>query len=363
VVASSTAEAEARKNVKLDDSQLGFEKEEVGSTAYLNRHNTQMFESGRSFSGNERNKVWLNRGDGTFADLSDLSGADSPNDGRGVLSADFDDDGDVDLFVHNLQRERHSLYRNDLGTEPGFVKLRLWATSSQYEAIGATVHVTAGGRTTAQVLSRGAGFVSCQVPELVFGLAGASECTVKVRWLSGELEDFGTLEAGTRALLREGSSRAEPVVARPRRLPDPLPLGFRINVGASFPRLAVLDAAGQPTLFDPAGEGKLYVNFWASYCTSCIQELPDLQDIHEGDDVRVVAISMDTPEDRERAIQLLDRRGASFPGYYLGAEQAAAGSSLVEELIDLDRLPIPSTVIVGADGTIEEIISGPIETE
>ena len=363
MVASSTAEAEAKKNIKLDDSQLGFEKEEVGSSSYLNRHNTEMFESGRSFSGNERNKVWFNRGDGTFADLSDLSGADSPNDGRAVVSADFDDDGDVDVFVHNLQRERHSLYRNDLGTAPGFIKLRLRATRSQHEAIGATVLVNAKGRTTAQVLSRGAGFVSCQVPELVFGLGGVEDCTVAVRWPSGALEKFGRLKARTRALLVEGSGQAEPIAARQRRLPDPLPPGFRINVGAAFPKLALLDATGAEAVLDPAGEGKLYVNFWASYCLSCIKELPDLQAVHEAEGTRVVAISMDTPADRERAMELLAKRGAKFPAYYLGAEEAAAGTRLVEALVDLDRLPIPSTVVVGADGTIEEIISGPIEAQ
>ena len=55
----------------------------------LARHNAQMFEEGRSFSGNERDKLFLNRGDGTFADLSDLAGCDSPNDGRAVIACDF----------------------------------------------------------------------------------------------------------------------------------------------------------------------------------------------------------------------------------------------------------------------------------
>ena len=47
--------------------------ESVGNSGYLQRHNAQMFEEGRSFSGNERDKLYFNRGDNTFADLSDLS--------------------------------------------------------------------------------------------------------------------------------------------------------------------------------------------------------------------------------------------------------------------------------------------------
>ena len=123
-------------------SSKAFESQSVGNAGYLNRHNTQMFQDGRSFSGNERDKLWIGNGDASFADLSDLSGADSQNDGRAVLAADFDDDGDVDLFVHELQRERHALYRNDLNGDYGsFLKVRLRASTGHYEAIGATVQV------------------------------------------------------------------------------------------------------------------------------------------------------------------------------------------------------------------------------
>ena len=116
--------------------------QKVNDAAYQGFHSAQMFTDGLSFSGNERNCVWLNTG-GSFADLGSLSGADIPNDSRAVLAADFDDDGDVDLFVHSIQRERHALFRND-AVQPGadgsgFLKLRLRATQGHWEAIGATV--------------------------------------------------------------------------------------------------------------------------------------------------------------------------------------------------------------------------------
>ncbi len=43
-----------------------FETQEVGSSGFLARHNRQIFAEGRSFSGNERDKVFLNEGDATF---------------------------------------------------------------------------------------------------------------------------------------------------------------------------------------------------------------------------------------------------------------------------------------------------------
>ena len=348
-----------------DQEAEAFEGQEVGDASYLNRHNTQMFEAGRSFSGNERHKVWLNNGDATFSDLSDLSGADSPNDGRGVIAADFDDDGDVDLFVHCLQRERHELYRNDLGAAAGFVKVRLRATTGQHEAIGATVIATVGERSTAQVLSRGAGFVSAQAPELVFGLGGAEGARLAVRWPSGELEDFGEVASASRVLLVEGAGSPEAFEARTTSLPDPLPRGLRVTVGQALPRLAVLDAAGEESVLDPKAlaDGKpLYVNLWASYCGSCVKELPDLEALHQGDQTNVVAISMDAPTDLHEAHALFEKRGATFPAYYLGAKDDGRAEP-IGSVVDIERLPIPSTLVVGPDGVVEAIISGPIEAQ
>lgn len=365
MVASSTTEAQSKSDGAVDSQGGRFEKESVGNSAYLNRHNTQMFEAGRSFSGNERNRVWFNsRGTG-HADLSDLSGADSANDGRGVLATDFDDDGDVDIFVHNLQRERHSLYRNDLGSSGGFLKVRLLATEGNAEAIGATVTLEVAGRKVAQVLSRGAGFVSCQAPELIFGFGGASSGQLSVLWPSGRTEAFGEVKANSRLWLEEGLGQGKSFDAMTTRLPDPLPRGFRVNVGDRLPKLAVLDSKGEETLIDPvelAGGRELYLNFWATYCVSCVAELPQLEELDGGDQVNVVALSMDAPADLYRAHELLEKRGVTFPGYYLGSKQSGEnGVKTIQEIIDLERLPIPSTLVLDAQGVIQRIITGPIE--
>ncbi len=323
----------------------------------------QMLRDGSSFNGNQRNTVFIGRGDGTFEDLSDLTGADAPLDARAALAADFDDDGDVDLFVHNIQRERHQLYRNELEGEDGFVKIRLRATTGQYEAIGAVVTVEGPLGPVAQVLSRGAGFASCQAPELVFGLGAAKSARVSVLWPGGARESFGALEAGSRALLVEGEGEPDPLPARPFRLADPLPDGLKLDVGAEIPPLTLLDRDGKRVTIDVRAEAAgdtLYVNFWAGYCKPCRAELPALERVHDTAGKRVITISVDVPDDRPAAARVLAEAGTSFPDRYLSQDDADNEGGL-DEVVDLLRLPIPTTLVISPAGKLEAVIQGPLD--
>lgn len=337
--------------------------QDVNSSSYLGLHNAQIYKDGLSFSGFERDKVWINRGPGKgFADLSDVSGADDPNDGRAAIAADFDDDGDLDLFVHNIQRERHKLFRNDAvtpgGPDHGFLKLKLRATRLAHEGIGAVVLVSGPHGPVAQVLSRGAGFVSCQPAELVFGLGSQPSAEVEVIWPGGRRESFGVLPAGARRVLVEGSGRSEPYEARPRPLPDPLPPGLRLEEGDLLPVLSLVGADGEHALLDPVAlaDGRtLFLNLWASYCAPCVAEIPDLQALQDGGEVRVVGVSVDVPGARDTAVGLLEKRGGRYPSYYLGE-----GGSGLEALVDLERLPIPTTLVITPEGRIDTILRGPL---
>ena len=366
MVASTVKEAE-------DDvgSELLLE-ESVGNEGYTARHSIQMFKEGRSFSGNERNKVFFGQAGGGFADLSALSGADSPMDGRSVAACDFDDDGDVDLFVHNIQREQHLLLRNDIGEARNFVKVRLRATSGQYEAIGALVTVTAtggeksaGGATT-QVLSRGAGFLSCQAPELIFGLGGARSARLRVRWPGAGLEDFGTVDAGQlRLLLVEGSGKPAPFPARPAPLPDPGPRGLKLSEGDPLPALVLRDGAGEPAGFDvvaSSGGAMTLVNLWGSRCSACVKELPDLARLGRKGEQRVVLINTDPPAERERAERVLARHGDGISSFYIETEPGAGKTGLTH-IVDLERLPLPTTLIVAPDGRVDTIVRGALTVD
>ena len=341
-----------------------FRAESVGNAGFLARHNGQIFAEGRSFSGNERDKVFVNDGSGRFVDLSSLSGADSANDGRAAITFDADDDGDLDLFVHETQRERHALYRNDVADGRRGVKIRLAGRAP--EAIGAVVTVTAGGRTVSQVMSRGAGFVTCQAPELVFGLGDATEAVAIVRWLGGATERFEGLEAGGCYLLEEGTGEAAAVTRRPRTLPDPFARGMRVRVGESVARVAFQTADGTVSAadFSDLGSGeRAYVNLWASYCRPCVGELPLLERWSEEGDARVLVVSVDAPAARDRARALLAQRAPALPALFVTDDQPGRSPEpgALSTLVDLARLPLPTTLVLGEGGRIEEIIQRALE--
>ena len=84
-----------------------------------------MLAQGRSFSGRERNCCFLNTGRQRFATISAVSGLDYPDDGRAVAVTDWDQDGDLDLWISNRNAPRLRLFRNDSPAHNHYLTVRL----------------------------------------------------------------------------------------------------------------------------------------------------------------------------------------------------------------------------------------------
>ncbi len=212
---ASTVDAVAEPSIRVG--------QQVNSAQYRQTQYHLMWREGWSYAGRERDKVWLHDGAG-YVDVSDVSGADSEGDGRALLTVDFDDDGDVDLFNHEMQRSRHRLFRNEAVTAADgrqFVKVQLEATRRHWSAVNAQVIAHFGGTRCAQTLGIGNAYVSCQPYELHFGLGAATEVTLEVLWPGGARETFGPVPSGTRVRLTEGSAKVTPLPLLPRPLTRP----------------------------------------------------------------------------------------------------------------------------------------------
>lgn len=164
----------------------------------------------------EKRQLYQNRGNGRFLEVTQQVGGELlvEKSSRAAAFADYDDDGDVDVFLTNVD-DRPTLLRNDGGNANHWLQLRLTGTKSNRNAIGARVTVhSAGWRQTAEVRSGGS-YDSHNDFRLHFGLGRQTHVSrIEVRWPSGAMQAFETLPVDKQYLLKEGQ---QPVAVRPAR--------------------------------------------------------------------------------------------------------------------------------------------------
>jgi hypothetical protein len=144
-----------------------------------------------------------------FADVTARSGpgATVPRSSRGAAFGDYDDDGDLDILVMNMN-EPPSLLRNETRSANRWLKVKLEGTKSNRAALGATVIVTAGGRRQAQAVLSQSSYYSHDDLRLHFGLGTARAAEiVEVRWPAGGVDVVKDVAANRVLTIREGSGK------------------------------------------------------------------------------------------------------------------------------------------------------------
>lgn len=143
---------------------------------------------GRSLSGYQRTRVWLNDGAGRFQEVAQIVGATDLYDGRAVALVDLWNRGVLDVVVAN-QRGPLLLYRNTVASENDWIAFELEGTRSNRSAIGARVELFWNGVRQLQEVRGGSGFSAQNQRRLHFGL-GASPTVEKavIRWPSGSVQ-------------------------------------------------------------------------------------------------------------------------------------------------------------------------------
>ena len=141
---------------------------------------------GRSLSGYQRKRVWLNDGSGRFTDVAQVVGVTDTFDGRAVALADFQNRGVLDVVVAN-QRGPLLIYKNTVQPGRHWIQIALEGTSSNRSAIGARVELQWNGQTQVQEVQGGNGFSSQNDRRLHYGLGSATKIDrMVIRWPSGK---------------------------------------------------------------------------------------------------------------------------------------------------------------------------------
>ena len=150
--------------------------------------------------------VFRNLGNRTFEELGPEAGpgiADARC-SRGCAFGDFDNDGDLDVLIVNLN-EPPSLLRNDVKAKQNWIKVKLEGVKSNRSAIGARVLVRYGGKVQAQAVLSQSSFYSCNDSRLHFGLGSSTVVDLEIFWPNGLHEKFKAVGANQLVSLREGA--------------------------------------------------------------------------------------------------------------------------------------------------------------
>lgn len=347
--------------------------------AALNR----LIRAGRSFSGREKNCCFLNTGSQRFANVSAATGLDFPDDGRGLSVTDWNHDGRLDFWVTNRNGPRIRFLKNSYLTDNDFLSLQLIGKNSNRDAVGArvTLDLANSDKPLVRTVYSGSGFLAQSAKRLHFGLGKDSRIkSLRVRWPGGDEEEFTGATPNGHFVLNEGAA-----TARPWNPPVTKELAASIATEPSLPpssRVVLLEPAPLPSSLtctdldgtdlafaDARGDRPLLINLWSTTCANCLREISEWSqrksDLADAG-LQVLAVCVDQASDDLQADR--QRIGAAAEEIGLPFRVAQGNQQMVETLNVFQRafigrqsdLPLPSSVLLDAQGRIAVIYKGPV---
>lgn len=151
------------------------------------------------------NKLFKNNGNLTFSDMDGLIDNNKPTYSNGAVYADFDNDGDLDILVNNIN-EAVTLYKNKSNDkkDKAFVEIKLKGPAKNINAIGAKVVIYANGGIRTYEKNPVRGFQSSMEGPIHIGLDKAKVDSAFLIWpdntcqtmqLTGEKANLGYIYA------------------------------------------------------------------------------------------------------------------------------------------------------------------------
>ena len=176
-----------------------------------NGHITSALESQYPQSKYARKNQLFRNDRGRFAEVTDTAGEGMQvaKSSRGAIAGDYDNDGDLDLFVVN-KNDFPSLLHNDGGHERHWLQVRLRGATGNRDGIGAQVRLVAGGQQQIGEVRAGSSYLSHNSIWLAFGLGDSAVAdTLEIRWPGGRIERFVGVEGDRAVIVEEGRGMVE----------------------------------------------------------------------------------------------------------------------------------------------------------
>ncbi|MCK6484979.1 MAG: ASPIC/UnbV domain-containing protein [Phycisphaerae bacterium] len=341
----------------------------------------RLMRGGFSWSGREKKCVFVNLRDGTFADVSGLSGINYAEDGRAVAVSDWDGDGDLDLWMKFRSGPQVRFLRTDSPAGHHYLSLRLIGKTCNRDAIGAvaTVVLVDAGATKRVVrhVAAGDGYLSQSSKWLHFGLGTSAKIEkLIVRWPGGQTQEIAGPRVDQRYVLRQGDPL--PIPQPPRRVtiaeapatPMAPPSTARLVLKVPLPMAPERLREIAPPSDKP---GPVLLSLWASWCAPCVSELKGLvagRDRISAAGVRISAVNVDEEAKRDAARRMMhgivsDPAAAAFL-HRVDASQPAMEflDAVLKHVRDKEGLvSLPMSLLLDAGGALQVVYIGPVEAD
>jgi enediyne biosynthesis protein E4 len=174
----------------------------------------------KSFSGFEPDRFWRNVDRSSFVEEAAAVGLASTRDGRGVVAFDYDNDGDLDLYVAN-QGQAGQLFRNETSHSGHWLELTLRGApkaAANRDAVGARITVTLAGAKLIRERDGGNGYAGQSDPRVHFGLGDATAVPrLEILWPDGGVQEWTNVAADQDFIAQQDSAR----YVRPARTKPP----------------------------------------------------------------------------------------------------------------------------------------------
>ncbi len=355
------------------------------STAYEHGWNAlnELIRADSSWSGRERNVMYANNRDGTFTEVSGITGLDFLEDSRSFALADLDHDGRLEVILKNRTAPQLRILHNTMRDLGDSLCFRLQGTTSNRDAIGAAIMLEAGALRQTRCLQAGSGFLAQHTKEVFFGVGKlADPLHATVRWPSGLTQVFENVPRNSRISIKEGDPAftSVPLATAPSIYAD-APLSYEPAAAAETPgtpstetwlidplqapAFSLPDLAGTQQTLEAYRGHPVLLCFWAHAAPESEEQLRRLHEhrtAFAAAPLTVLAINVDTPESVSAARAFAAQQGLAFPVLFAPEQTAGIYNIVYRYLFDRRRnLPVPCSFLLDKDGKIVKLYQGPVE--
>lgn len=340
----------------------------------------ELIRSDRTWHGFARNVHFANNRDGTFSEVSAVTGLDFLEDSRSFALADIDHDGRLEVILKNRNAPQLRILRNAMPQIGRSVSFRLRGTRSNRDAIGTAITVEAGSLRQTKYLQAGSGFLSQHSKEVFFGVGDWRQpLRATVRWPGGLTQTFENLPVDKRIEIEEGAdsfhatpfAAPPPAYAQPGPPPALPPLPSEVQTWLAqplkAPEIALPDLAGVSHTLSQYKGSLLLLNFWSAGAPRSLDQLRLLNKNRSAlaaAALQLLAVTVDTGPASGAARSFAMREALFFPVLFATEQIAGVYNLIYRHLFDRRRdLGIPTSFLLDREGLIVRVYQGPIDPQ